>query len=148
MNSLTQQVSAGVEGYGCKFSASVTYNKMVEELRNSKDVYISSSAQCVIYKASLGHFSLPKASPELEDALSEFKQHLTDGFDKQTYYEFFDDFGTHYIDQLEMGSMFGLYYKLSSSSYQRMEKEGIKVEQAASASAWGVTASESTMTDQ
>ena len=72
---------------------------------------------------------------------------MTEGTDKQTYYGFFADFGTHYAEQMDMGAMYGYHYKMASSSYQKLVKEGLKVEQAASASAFGVTASESTMTD-
>jgi MAC/Perforin domain len=57
----------------------------------------------------------------------------------EDYYEFIDNFGTHYVSELRMGAKFGYYSVFDRSSYEKLRSEGVSVELAASASYGGVT---------
>ena len=72
--------------------------------------------------------------PELSDgfkrALNELP--LVGGEDK--YFEFIRNFGTHYINEVEMGAMYGEQTEFSKESFDRMLERGIKIEAAAEVS--------------
>jgi len=40
------------EGFGASFKASTGYSSMSQSMKDNNDVYVSSSAECVVYHAS------------------------------------------------------------------------------------------------
>lgn len=59
--------------------------------------------------------------------------HLND--DIETYYDFLDTFGTHYVSGLKMGSKFGFKSKFTNVDIQKIHNENIKITEAAKISA-------------
>jgi hypothetical protein len=59
--------------------------------------------------------------------------------DINDYYEFIDDFGTHYVKTIHMGARFGFTSKFDKSALKKFADSGTTLDTAAEASAWGVT---------
>jgi len=80
--------------------------------------------------------------PLSENFLAGFKTLST----PQSYNTFIDNFGTHYISQLQMGAKYGFTYQMQSSAWSKLNYQSISVSAAASASYFGVTATVSSTT--
>jgi hypothetical protein len=130
-------ISGSVEGsYGAfsgAFRADATFNRMVNDITSSNSLYISSKAECMVYQANLNKYAKPAFHENFIAAVNHLSTNIND------YYEFIDDFGTHYVTTVHMGAKFGYTSKLDRSKVQQLTSKGINLNTAAEASAWGVT---------
>jgi hypothetical protein len=68
-------------------------------------------------------------------------------YTEKAYMDFIEEYGTHFVDSMVMGSMFGQQSKFSSSAWTTMESSGLDISLAARYSGFGATASGSFQTD-
>ena len=72
--------------------------------------------------------------PELSDGFKRALNELPRVGGEDKYFEFIRNFGTHYINEVEMGAMYGEQTEFSKESFDRMLERGIKIEAAAEVS--------------
>lgn len=124
-------VEAGVSGFvaEAKFKASASYKSKSNAMSNSKRVFVSSTARCYTYKASLRGTLKPKLSEEFLASVESLQ-----GAQNEDFFALFDEFGTHYVAEMKMGAKFGYFSTLSEEGFSKLASEGFDVGVAASAS--------------
>jgi len=142
-HSLENHISASLEGWGAKFKASVDYKQVEERTSKYKDLYTTSKGECKIYTAKIDTFLPPKLSESFVAALNS----LPEQYDHDSYMEFIENFGTHFVKQIHMGARFTCITRLTESGWTSLLQKNIKVETAASFSAFGVTGALETRTE-
>lgn len=90
--------------------------------------YTSAKAECSVYDGSIDSYILPPLHRNFLRGLDS----LTDEYDIIAYTDFMSRFGTHYVQDIKMGSKFGYISNFTSDSWQKMRSDKISV---------GVTAS-------
>jgi hypothetical protein len=108
---------------------------MVHNIYSTNSFFVSSRAKCIVYNASINKY----LSPAFDDNFLAGLETLSD--DIQAYYEFIDEFGTHYVNSIHMGASFGYTFKLSSSSKKNFAEKKVDIEAEASAHAFVATIS-------
>lgn len=111
---------------------------MSREIVNSKKVYVTSTAKCVVYSAAQHNYEKPAVSKNFVKGVHSLGDNIAD------YHKFISTFGTHYITSIKMGAKFGFTSKFDQSSFTKMLKEGLNVEVSASVSASRFSADVST----
>lgn len=144
-DSLEVEVSAEFSGWGAKFSASTDYKRVEEGSTAHKEVYTASKATCEVYCASLDVFDSPSLTVNFMKGV---KDYLPQNYSAAKYKYFIDTFGTHVLSAVRMGGRFGQQSTFSSHNWTHMLQTGVNVKASASYSAWGASASVSTMTDK
>jgi len=142
-HSLEEEITVSVSGWGASFKASYDYKKVQEETHDYKKLFTFAKAVCEIYAASINMPLSPKLSANFIEAAND----LPEDFNSQDYWEFIDNWGTHFVKQIRMGARFGCQTKLSEEAWSSLESMGIKVEVAASYSGFGITGAVDTRTE-
>ena len=78
---------------------------------------------CCAYSAAVLFYDPPELSKDFTNAIDE----LSENYDKEQYMEFISKFGTHYIEQADMGALYGQQSQVSSKSWGRMTDEEISI---------------------
>jgi hypothetical protein len=144
-NSLEVEVDASVEYLGNKFSASSDYRRVQTGTSDQHSVFTTTSASCSVYDGFLNLYDMPDLHDDFVHSILE----LPDAsYDAVAYMKFLDTFGTHFVSDLTMGAKFGFLSEISDDSYKKSLEMHLKLEFAASASAWGISGSAHSMTDE
>lgn len=69
-------------------------------------VFVISTAQCSVYTASQFSYLAPPLSSNFKTAINELP---LDSTDLSPYYKFIDNFGTHSVNSIKMGSRMGYW---------------------------------------
>merc|ERR1719186_2193174 len=132
-DSLSRKASLSVEGYDAKFSASADYKEVLSTTEDGSNIYTQSSASCCSYLAE----NLFNGPPLSENFLA-FVKSLTDEYNKDVYQSVIDNFGTHYIKRILIGSLYGIQSRITKKDWTSMLEKGLTIETAASVQAYGV----------
>merc|ERR1719186_613039 len=135
--SVKASLSLGYTGFGigAKFSASASFKVVQKTTSSGSNLYTLSSATCCSYKAETHGFNGPPLS---ENFLTAVKT-LTDEYKEDVYFRLIQNFGTHYIMEAQLGSLYGLQSEVSKEAWSELQQKGYSVGTAASVSAYGVT---------
>lgn len=144
-DSLEVEVSAKFSGWGASFSASADYKRIEEGSTFDKKVYTGSHATCKVYCADLEIFDPPSLTTNFIKGVTNY---LPRNYSKEKYQFFIQTFGTHVINSVVMGGRFGQQSTFHYQNWTHMVQTGVKVTASAGYSAWGASASVSTMTDK
>ena len=118
------------------------YQRVERGTSSEKEVVTQSEASCCAYSGELPLFDLPNFHPTFLAGL----ETLTDDFDASVYQTFIDAFGTHYVQKGFMGAVYGEQSIISEVARTSFEQQSLDIRAAASASAFGITASASLQT--
>ncbi|EGR34750.1 MAC/Perforin domain protein, partial [Ichthyophthirius multifiliis] len=125
-------VSASVSvRVGGAFSASADYQQTQSGLSSRETLYIESSARCTAYEIVMQQDPINSANvtPQFAEILRELE---AKGDNPDAYYDFFDEIGTHVTDEVELGSLFGYKFQMSTTETQKIVKQNVDVAAAAS----------------
>ena len=127
INSLATSVGAGASFLGFGFKASPTVQQKTEELRKVSHSYINSEAVCSIYTGAIFMNMPPKPSDEFITSLKKCEKEPTE----VNFKRLIDNYGTHFLTDVVMGSKYGEESKISTEEYEKMVTEGLDVGTAA-----------------
>jgi len=144
--SLETKVSLSVSGWGASFSASTDYKHVLEGTSEEHSLFTQAEAVCSAYQAKVMIFG--GLGPKLHEAFLAALADLPQDYSEDDYMDFIDQYGTHYVSSVIMGSMFGQQSKFTSSAWTRMESSHLNINAVAGFSCWNVSASASYMSDE
>ena len=136
---LQESASVEGEGWGAKFKASADFKKQESTDSSQRTVTVMSDAFCEVYSAKLMLASGPKLSDHFIAAVAG----LPDAYDKDMYYHFIKDWGTHFVGYMLMGGRYGKHHYFTESGFAQMESHDLNIKAAASVSAFGFSGSAS-----
>ena len=79
------------------FTASAEYTRMSKQLKSNAKSIIKNEASCVVYEARIQ----TGTPPPVTDNFREFVKHMAK---EKNHPEFFDTFGTHFLEVVDMGA--------------------------------------------
>ncbi|XP_078368560.1 uncharacterized protein LOC144652419 [Oculina patagonica] len=127
IDSLANTVGAGVSFLGFGFKASTTVQHKTEELRKVSYSYVNTEAVCSVYTGAVFMDMPPKPSDEFVSSLKKCEVEPTD----DNFRKLIDNYGTHFLTDVVMGSKFGEESKIVTDQYEKMVSEGVDVGTAA-----------------
>lgn len=141
------KIEAGYESpaFSAKFSVSTDYKSMEKKTTNEHHKFVSSVAKCVSYRAQIRQH-LPF---NLSDEFVEIVRNLPTTADtaaSHPYADLIEEFGTHYLSTMIMGSKAVLNSEFDSNGWATEKSNSISIGVAASLSFRGFTAGASTLT--
>lgn len=132
----TVEGGASYGGFGAKFKASAGYKSKTQQISTNKKVYVSSSAECAVYQATLRAYG---GRPSLSAQFTAGIQTLIATTDISKYHQFIDRFGTHYPESMTLGARYGFSSVLTVDGYQKLKETQVDIGYAASASFKNIT---------
>ena len=96
---------------------------MESRSRNGSNFFTHSEVSCCAYSAAVLFYDPPELSKDFTNAIDK----LPETYDKERYMEFIEKFGTHYIEQADMGALYGQQSQVSSKSWGRMTDQEISI---------------------
>lgn len=109
------------------------------QLKSASTYMTASKTNCLVYDASMQVYNMPQFSVNFQQGLEE----LQGEYDPEKFYKFIDTFGTHFVSEVHMGAKYGYISEINKDGVASLTRQGISVGYAASASAWGFSASTS-----
>lgn len=103
-------------GWGPPFVASLSFQETVAELRQK--VFIMSTASCSAYRVS----RLQLEPPTFHSMFLEWILRLNNTSDENTYLEFLDTYGTHFVSQARLGASLTMVHKMEKIFTCSMKK--------------------------
>jgi hypothetical protein len=97
----SQSITAGGGLFDFSFHASKSWQDMQATMQAQQSIVTETLAQCCVYNVLLALDAPPPIDDNFAARVASF-----DG-SQQACYELFDDFGTHVVVEMSMGSMFG-----------------------------------------
>ena len=114
LNFLKQHVDANFKVWGASFSGSTDFQRVSKKLTSDHTtVFVSSYAQCEVYRASVDNADL---SEVFVDAVSSLPNVL-DTSTRDVYNNFIIQFGTHAITGIKMGGRYGICSEFTIKNY-------------------------------
>lgn len=105
-DSMTIGASVEVPGKGGgKFGMSSGMKAELKSFLKSTTKTIISSVECVVFSMNIASGKEPDAAPGFKNVVERTE-------DESSWHTLFDDFGTHYVTQVKMGSRFGYSSKI------------------------------------
>merc|ERR1719461_789560 len=108
--------------------ASYTLSNDARMIRNETNtheaMFYQVSSTCAAYELAMYHFDLPEVSPDLQMAVSE----LPLNFSMDAYVQLIIDFGTHYVDSLQVGARWGAQYTFETPQVQMLLDQFVNME--------------------
>ncbi|CAB9518071.1 MAC Perforin domain containing protein [Seminavis robusta] len=118
-----------------EFSASAGYKEAKERFGSNHETSTTSEVSCCVYQAELESFKLPPYSSNFVTAVNKLVAVFNNNLNLVPWIrKFVDEFGTHFVKKVTMGSIYGEQTFISSSDMKSMLSQGINIELAASAS--------------
>ena len=127
IESLANTVGAGTNFLGFGFKASTTVQHKTEELRKVSYSYVNTEAVCSVYTGAIFMDLPPTPSDEFVASLKKCEREPTE----ENFRSLVDNYGTHFLTDVVMGSKFGEESKIVTDEYEKMESEGLDVGTAA-----------------
>ena len=115
-------VSGG--GWGVSFSASTSYNRAVQEMKDTQSIYIFSEARCLYYASKLD----PTVPPPLAENFKVSLQELERVGTQAKYFDFFDSYGTHFVKAIDYGARYTKQHKMSQEAYKKSNQMSYNLE--------------------
>ena len=122
-STLEEKASADFNGWGASFSASVDYKTVSTSTKNESTFVTQSDVSCCAYVTSILHYDPPPLTKNFLTGVNS----LPTNYEKSTYREFINNFGTHYIKDATMGALYGQQSFISSESWGKMVEQDIKI---------------------
>ena len=135
-------VSGGFAGIA-SFKASASYKSMEQSMTKSRDIHVSSTAVCDVYKARIDPYDPPKLHEKFIKALTA----LPTNYDEGQYFKFLDYYGTHAVTEINMGARYGMISMISEKASEQFNSNRLTIEAAASFNVLGASGSVDTRTD-
>jgi hypothetical protein len=105
--------TAGVAATGEHEDKHVTTTSLLVEQR-----MIRASAKCSAYVAAIDYSDMPESDPTFLADVTKLK-----GLDdKQAYHKLFQEYGTHYLDTVQMGARYGTTFYIDDSKYKKLKQ--------------------------
>jgi len=76
---------------------------------------LRTTARCSSYVAAIAYGAMPDPDPTFEASVKALS-------DQKSYFELFDDYGTHFMTTIKMGSRYSVTSYIKNANYQSMEK--------------------------
>jgi hypothetical protein len=112
------------------FTANSDFNDMSSSVQSDK-TYISSEASCSVYRVQLNKYDLPNLSDNFKKGFKSLAG-KTYSNNKIDYHKFIDTFGTHYLNDITMGSRYTHISEVSKSYVSQASSSGSSITTAAS----------------
>lgn len=133
VSALSAKASLGIEGgkgsFKGAFSLSAEYAQAEERFNEKHESSTCAEVSCCVYQAELSTYDLPPFSDGFAAALEALAANPD-----ENKAQFVQEFGTHYVKQATMGSLFGEQTYFTTDAWMAMAEQSINVELAASAS--------------
>ena len=94
-------VSGQIKAVKASFTASTEYTRMSTQLKSNKKTVIKNEAECIVYEARIQ----TGTPPPVTDNFREFVRRMER---EKNYPEFLDTFGTHFVENVNMGARWDL----------------------------------------
>jgi hypothetical protein len=112
------------------FSANAQFTSMNTKMESNNRVYFSSSAKCIVYTAKVK--TTANDGPNLHtNFISEITKLSGKDYsktsDQDTFYNFLQKYGTHYLKNVDMGSKTTYVLEMTSTSKTEISKSGADV---------------------
>lgn len=127
-SSLSVSASVSGGGWGVSFSASAGYQKSSRSMLRGEYVFITSQARCNYYYSRL----IQDDPPPFDSTFISWVEKLNSKNDLDTYIEFFNLYGTHFLTDSTYGARFVKNYRMKTKEYQHQESSGVNVAVSAS----------------
>jgi len=127
IKSLATTVGAGASFLGFGFKASTKVQEKTAELRKVSYSYVITEAVCSVYTGAVFMDLPPKPSDEFVASLKKCEKDLSE----DSFTSLIDNFGTHFLTDVVMGSKYGEESKIATDEYEKMVSEGLDVGTAA-----------------
>ena len=126
-------VSVSGESCGASFGFSADYQKIKQERKKKEYVHIITTGECIVYEAKLHPYVIPALDEDFKTSLKKLPENYTHAT-RDTYFEFLDAYGTHYITEASMGSRMTTIFSLTETDRAELYSRSIDIKAAASAS--------------
>jgi len=146
-NSLRTIVKTDFGGWGASFKASTDYSYVEKHTSQQESVFTKSAALCEVFELTLRDYTPPPFSDDFLIGVSRLRGSYDPQQPKNPYSKFISVFGTHFVTSVRLGGKFGQQSEISSSNWTYLTHSTLNVEVSASASAFGVSAAASFMTE-
>jgi len=129
----SQEGSGGFFGIGASLSFNQHYQTIKDEKIKEHYIHIVSSAECSVYKGKINIFNLPALDDTFKNTLLKF---LPEDYqkNKELYFNFLDNYGTHYVKEAYMGSRMAKISSLTEKDKKELVSKNVDIEASASAS--------------
>ncbi len=143
-HSLNVYISISLSTWFSSFKASMDYKELQEKTSKYNHLYTASTGECIVYWGRVDSYLPPKLSANFLAAVNT----LPENYQSHEYMQLLSNFGTHFVDQVHMGARFACVSRLEQDGWTSLMKRYIKVEGAASFSAFGASAAFDTRSEQ
>lgn len=126
------------------FSMSSDYKRVSLDIEQNYQVFFVTKAVCTVYTASLQKYSGIKLTKNFLSAILELLE--KDQNDKQSFFKFYNEFGTNYFTKAVFGAKTLIESRFSREIYDSLMSESFPFSSAAKASFNSFTGSSSIMT--
>lgn len=114
-------------------TASTNYKTVEQSTSNQSTFYTLATGQCSVYTAEMTLMDLP----EIDDLFIQNAITYLESSDSDSHYQFLQGYGTHYVQQITMGSRLSVMNSLTKSAMENLQLQGVSVTVAAQASFMG-----------
>lgn len=148
--SLEASVEISGTAFGAKFGASTDWKNIEQSTRDMGKVVTETVCECTVYEAAFNiQSSHPKVTDISQKAFEKLPDDPLDEENKQEYFQFFDQIGTHVVTGFSLGGRFGVRLESTKGQYSKLlgSKMKGKVEIGAEAGLFGGSLNPSAGTD-
>lgn len=110
------------------FSASASWRKMVDKLNNQNKVINTSENKCSVFNADIEENNLPEFTNNFKDGLKTIENLKFGETTKYKFFEFINNFGTHFVSNMHFGSKVEYLSESKDSSHFENVENGSKFE--------------------
>ena len=127
IDSLSNTVGAEAGFLGFNFKASTTVQKKTQEIKTASNTYVTTQAVCSVYTGAIFMDLPPHPSDEFIASLQKCEKDPSE----VNLRNLVDNYGTHFLTDVVMGSKFGEESQVTTESYEKMVSDGLDVGTAA-----------------
>lgn len=89
--------SGQIKAVKASFTASTEYSRMSKELKSNSKTVMKNEAACVVYEARIETGTPPKVTDNFRESVKKMAK-------DNNYVNFFNTFGTHFVEYIDMGA--------------------------------------------
>ena len=120
-NSVSVGFDINLDLFGAAFQFGIDSKHVADTTISKESIYAQLESSCAVYQLNMNRYKTPNVSEEFFYGA----QSLTDIYDEDTYMQFIQTFGTHYIGQLRLGGRWGWLIEMKRNSFQKMLDDSI-----------------------
>ena len=115
--------------WSASFSSSTDYKSADDETKTQNTRIVSSAAECSVYRMAMLGSTLPNLTSDFADYVNKLPEDYGYGGE---YFDLFEKYGTHVMDQVTMGARYGFSSTFDETAWNTVTSTGLSVSTAAS----------------